>query len=91
MGPAATVTQVTVAEGVQLATATGAVQPQVVVVQLLPELAPAAVQPAGTEVGPVVTTGQVVVVQLLPDAAAAAVQEPVGVGPVLAVPQVVAV
>ena len=62
VGPVVTVAQVTVGDAVQLETPTGVVQPQVVVVQLLPEPAVAAEQPSGTEVGPVVTTGQVVVI-----------------------------
>ena len=82
--------QVTVAEGVQLATPTGLVHPHVVVVQLLAKVAAAAVQPRGTEVGPVVLgVGQVVVTQLLPEDAAETVHDAVGVGPVVAVPQVV--
>ena len=59
---------------------------------MLAELAAAAEQPSGTEVGPVVFgVGQVVVTQLLPAAAAAAVHEAVGTLLVVAVPQVVTV
>ena len=60
VGPVVMLPQVTVADGVQVSTAPGVVQPQVVVVQALDELAVAGVQ-EGTEVGPVVVTGQVVV------------------------------
>ena len=91
VGPVVTVLHCTVDEGEQLATPAGVVQPQVVVVQLLLELAVAAVQPSGTETFVVVTTGQVVVTQPLPDDAVAGVHDPVGVGPVVCVPQVVAV
>ena len=63
---------------------------QVVVVQLLPEVAPEAVHEA-TGVGPVLTGVQVVATQLLPDPAAAGVHELTAVGPVLTVLQVVVV
>ena len=61
VGPVSTLPQMTVGEAVQLDTPTGVVQPQVVVVQELLNFAVSAVQPSGTEVGPVFTTGQVVV------------------------------
>ncbi len=85
------VLQVNVADGTHTATPTGVDQPQMVAVQLLAALAGTAVQPAGASVGPVVTTGQVVATHPLPAEAAAGAQDPVGVGPVVTVVQVVVV
>ncbi len=70
-----------VLDDVQACPSTGVVQPQVVVVQLLPTLALEGVQPDGAALGPVGTVVQVVVIQLLLDDAVAATQAPVGVGP----------
>ncbi len=93
VGPVTTVLQTTVADGTQAATPLGAVQPQVVAVHggVVVALALTGVQPSGALVGPEADTGQVVVTQPFADEAAAGVHEPVGVGPVTAVPQVVAV
>jgi len=80
-------------DAVQIETATLVVLTglQVVVVQLLPEAGPEAVQLA-TPVGPVVIgAGQVVVVQRLPEVGPEAVHEDTGTLVVTSVGQVVAV
>ena len=90
VGPVATVLHNCVPDGTQTAAPVAAVQPHRVAVQLLALLAATGVQEP-TVTAAVVTTGQVVATQPLPDAAAAAVHAPVGVGPLVAVLQVVAV
>ena len=66
-------------------------EPQVVVVQLLPEVAGAALQDATGTLLVVIGAGQVVVVQLLPETGPEGEQELTGTFVVVAVPQVVAV
>jgi hypothetical protein len=83
--------QVWVFDVVHACPGTGVVQPQVVLVQLLPTMGADGVQPEGALVGPESTVVQVVVIQLLVEDAVAATQEPVGVGPTTVVGQIVVV
>jgi hypothetical protein len=92
VGPVAAVLHCCVPEVTQTDEPTGAVQPQVVVVQagVVLALAVTGVH-EGTPVGPLVTTGQAVEVQELPLFAACTLQLPVGLGPVTTVGQLVAI